>query len=577
MAAASRRLPPPLSELMPRQRRRLVLAAAAHGVAGAFLILQAWLVAGILNDVVFGHAAVSSARLVALLPVLAGRAVALWAANLFAVEAALAVKEEARRMLREALERRPAATGAFAAAMVDGVEALDAFVARYLPATMQAVLLPLAILAVVLPLDWLSALILALTAPLIPLFMILIGRGAERLNREQWATLARLSATLIDAVQALPTLRLAGAVRREARRIAHAAELYRRRTMRVLRLAFLSALVLEFLATVSIAMVAVFIGFDLLWGHMTFERGLFILLLAPEFYLPLRSLGAHYHARMDALGAADQMAALLDAPEPVAPPAEPAAASGGRAAPRVVLDGVRFAYGGGAPVLDGLSFTLEPGSLTALVGASGAGKSTVMALLRGTLAPDAGILRIDGLPPTRVAPPPAWIPQAPHLFAGTIADAVRLGRPEADDAAVRRAAERAHATDFIVRLPDGYATRLGELGAGLSGGEARRIALARAFLMDSPLVLLDEPSASLDHASEEALVAALESLRRDRTLLVVAHRLTTIRAADRILVLEGGRIVEEGRFADLMGRDGPFARLAAASSPLLAATVEGGL
>lgn len=571
------RLPIPFADTLPRHRRRLTLAVAAHGVAGALLILQSWLLAGILDDLVFGHGPVTPARLLAVLPVLLGRAVALWLAGVLAGDAAIAVKGEVRRRLCDAAGRpgNPHAPGAgrFASMMVNGVEALGPFIARYLPAIGQAVLLPLAVLAAVLPLDWLSALILALTAPLIPVFMILIGRGAEALNRDQWATLARLSAYLLDAVQALPTLRLFDAVDREARQVADAAEDYRQRTMRVLRIAFLSALVLEFLATVSIAMVAVFIGFALLWGEMDYRRGLFILLLAPEFYLPLRSLGVHYHARMEALAAAEPMAALLAAgTEAQAEAARPAApAPFLTAPPRVEVAGLRFGHRHGEALFDGLSFRLEPGSLTALVGASGAGKSTLLALLRGRLTPWSGSIRIAGTEPGTLSPPPAWIPQAPHLFAGTIADNIRLGAPHADDDAVRDAAIRANAATFIERLPDGYATRLGERGAGLSGGEARRIALARAFLMDSPLVLLDEPSASLDHESETALVAALDELRRNRTLLVVAHWLTTIRSADRVMVLEGGRIVQDGPFATLSRSDGPFSRLAGASSPLLAA------
>ncbi|WP_051340888.1 thiol reductant ABC exporter subunit CydD [Azospirillum halopraeferens] len=572
--------PGPLSGALPAHRPRLALVAGCHGVAGALLIVQAWLFAGLLDGVVFGAAPPPAAHLFAVLPVLAARAGALWMAGVLAADVAIAVKGEVRRRLVEALRRSPPGGarpegGRFAGLMVDGVEALEPFVARYLPAMVQAAMLPLAILAVVLPLDWLSALVFAVTAPLIPVFMILIGRGAERLNRAQWATLARLSAYLLDAVRALPTLRLFGAVAREGERVAAAAERYRRDTMRVLRVAFLSALALEFLATVSIALVAVFIGFRLLWGEMAYERALFILLLAPEFYLPLRTLGAQYHARMEALGAADQMAPLLETPEtpgmpaPADPASAPVPAGAARGAPRVTVDAVRFGHTPGRPLLDGLSFTLEPGTLTALVGASGAGKSTVMALLRGRLAPWSGDLRIDGVPPGAAPLRPAWIPQAPHLFAGTIADTIRAGAPGAPDEAVRAAARRARAAPFIERLPDGYATRIGERGAGLSGGEVRCLALARAFLMDAPLVLLDEPSASLDPDSEEALVAALEDLRRDRTILIVAHRLTTVRTADRILVLDAGRIAQSGRFADLAGRDGPFARLAGAASPLL--------
>lgn len=567
--------PRPLSDLLPHHRRPLVLAAAAHGLAGALLILQAWLIAGILNDVVFGNDPAPGRRLLAALPVLLARMGLLWLANVLAADIAIAVKGEVRRMLRAAPGRTTMDAGRFAGVLVEGVEALDPFVARYLPAMAQAVLLPAAILAVVLPLDWVSALVFALTTPLIPFFMILIGRGAERLNLEQWAVLARMSAYLLDAVQALPTLRLFGAVGREARQVKHTSELYRQHTMRVLRVAFLSALVLEFLATVSIALVAVFVGFALLWGAIPYQRGLFILLLAPEFYLPLRSLGAHYHARMEALGATEQMAPMLvDESSPDSPPNPPAIVDS-KCAPRVVVDSIRFGYSAECPILDGLSFVLEPCSLTALVGESGSGKSTIMALLRGRLRPWSGAMRVDRQSIGGRIPQPAWIPQWPHLFTGTIADNIRLGAPEASDDAVREAARRAHASGFIERLSEGYATRLGERGAGLSGGEVRRIALARAFLMQAPLILLDEPSASLDHDSEDALVAALDELRRDRTILVVAHRLTTVRGADQILMLADGRIVQKGRFAALAGTGGPFARLAGAASPLLAADAQG--
>ncbi|MGQ9367601.1 thiol reductant ABC exporter subunit CydD [Azospirillum sp. A39] len=574
-------LPAPLSEALPRLRRRLALVAACNGAAGALLIAQAWLVADLLDGVVADATVPDTWHTLAVLAVLLARAGALWVANVLAADTAVAVKGLVRMRLGEALAhpavaaRRPEA-GRCAALMVEGVEALDPFVARYLPASIQAAMLPLAIVAVVLPLDWLSALVLTLTAPLIPFFMILIGRGAERLNQAQWATLARLSAYLLDAVQALPTLRLFGAVPREGRRVAAAADRYRSRTMRVLRVAFLSALALEFLATVSIALVAVFIGFRLLWGEMAYARGLFILLLAPEFYLPLRTLGAQYHARMEALGAAEQMAPLLEAAAQASPVPEPAPgppANRSPHAPRVVADAVRFGHAPDRPLLDGVTFVLEPGTLTALVGASGAGKSTLMALLRGRLSPWSGALLVDGVPAAAAARP-AWIPQAPHLFAGTIADNIRLGRPHASDQEVCAAARRAHAAPFVERLGDGYATRIGERGAGLSGGEARRIALARAFLMEAPLVLLDEPSASLDHESEEALIDALEDLRRDRTVLVVAHRLTTVRAADRVLVLDRGRIAEAGRFDTLAQGSGAFSRLAGSSSPLLRALAE---
>lgn len=533
-------------------RRPLALATLAQMANAGLMILQYSLLATAIDRAVTEGAGLDRLWpwLAWVPPIILARAALSWAAEAVALAAGAAVRQTVRAELAEKLfalgpvRLGGESAGALSALLVDGIEALESYYTRFLPAMRVAVLIPLALLAVVMPLDGVSGLILLLTAPLIPLFMALIGSGAERLNRRQWARLARMGAHFLEMVQGLTTLKLFNASKREAETVARIADDYRLATMAVLRVAFLSALALEFFATLGIALVAVLIGFRLLAGEIGFERGLFILLLAPEFYGPLRTLGTHYHARMEALGTAGALAEMLDRP---LPPPVAATAIAPVQAPEIVFRAVRHDYGGGRVGLDGADFTIESGRITALVGPSGAGKSTAVNLLLGFAVPTTGEILIDGVPLSAIDPQDwrrriAWVPQRPHLFQGTIADNIRLGHPEEDAAAVIAAARAVGADRFIAALPEGYDTLLGEDGAGLSGGQARLVALARAALRDAPLLILDEPSASLDARSEAALAEALPALARGRTVLVIAHRPATIAAADRIVRLEHGRV-----------------------------------
>ncbi|MFS8038329.1 thiol reductant ABC exporter subunit CydD [Xanthobacter sp. AM11] len=553
----------------PLLRRAMALGA----LAAALVVPQAWLIAAAIAPVVMEGTGVDAAWpwLLPVLPILLARFALSHGADRAALAAAARVKTQVRgRFLRHLEGLGPAgragrASGALAAIATEGVDALEPYVSRFLAHAGILASLPLVILAVVLPRDWISGLVLLATAPVIPLFMVILGHGAERLNRRQWGHLTQLAGRLLDALQRLPTLKALNAGAREAAILAAASEDYRRSTMQVLRVAFLSALALEFFATVAIAVVAVLIGFRLLDGALGFETGFFVLLLAPEFYAPLRQLGVDYHARMEALAAAERITALLDETPAPAGSARPALSE----KIRLECEGVSYAWDQGRPAVDGVSLRLEPGQVTALVGPSGAGKSTLVALLAGFMPPQAGRILVDGhdlagMDPAHFMRALAIVPQRPHMFAGSVRDNIRLAEPSASPQEVREAARLAAADGFIEALPQGYDTPLGEHGQTLSGGQIQRIALARAFLKrQARIVIMDEGTAGLDRETEAAVTAAIRALAAGRTTLVVAHRLATVRLADNILFMDAGRIVEAGPRSVLTADGHRFSRLLA--------------
>lgn len=572
-----------LRGLRPIARRELRLAIAAGLLGGIAVVAQAWLVATILHDGLFERHGSDSpgmplgALLALLVAVVLLRAAAAWAADRFGFAAAMRVVPALRAELLAKLDRAGPAglaerpSGEIVAVLSEAARGVEPFFSRYLPAVVQAAVIPLGILLVVAPLDWISALAFAVTAPLIPVFMVLIGKGAEALNQRQWGRMQRMSGHLLDAIQGLPTLRAYNAGARMIEAVAAAADAYRRDTMAVLRLAFLSALTLEFFATMSIAIVAVLIGFRLLWGDMSYQHGLFVLLLAPEFYLPLRAMGTAYHARMEALGAAERLVAFEALPDLAragrragsAETAPPAASSSGTA---VAFRDVRLVYPDGRVALDGVSLDVAAGETVAIVGASGAGKSSLLALLMGFVRPSAGRVLIDGrdlddLDLAGFRRRIAYIPQRPRLFTGTVAANIALGDPAPDRDRILRAAREAAIAERIAALPEGFDTHVGSGGHALSGGEAQRLGLARAFYREAPLVLLDEPTAHLDAETEAVVQQSLARLRHGRTMLVIAHRLATLRHADRIVVMENGLIAEAGCEAELRAADGRFAAL----------------
>ncbi|MBS7540994.1 thiol reductant ABC exporter subunit CydD [Ancylobacter lacus] len=558
----------------PLARRELAAAMVAGALGGAVIVAQAWVVASILDAALFRGAPPEALTggLLALAGLLVLRAVAAYGAERFGFAAAMKVVPALRRAMLERLDRigplglSGTPSGEIVAALADGVRGTEPFFSRYIPATSQAVVLPLGILIVVAPLDWVSALAFLVTAPLIPLFMALIGMGAEQRNQRQWRRLQRMSGHFLDAIQGIATLKAFNAGPRMVGEVAEAADGYRRDTMAVLRIAFLSSLTLEFFATVSIALVALMIGLRLMWGEMGYQHGLFVLLLAPEFYLPLRAMGTAYHARMESLGAAERLAALEDMPDM----AESGAGVGAPPLPAgpvaIRFEDVRLDFADGRRALDGVSFTIPAGETWAVVGASGAGKSSLFALLMGFARPTGGRILVNGAPLAALDLAAfraglAYVPQRPTLFAADAAANIALGEAAPDAARVVQAARQAAIHARLEALPQGYATPLGEGGHALSGGEAHRVGLARAFYRDAPLVLLDEPTAHLDAGTEAAVQQAIAGLKPGRTLLVIAHRLASLAHADRILVLERGRVVEIGTEAALRAAGGTFAAL----------------
>lgn len=558
-----------------RARGPLRAAIALGLLASLLLIAQAWLIAFVVDAVIFEARPLGEMALglFGLLGLFAGRFALVWLSEQIAFEAGARAKTAARaEIAAHARALGPVrvarfSTGELASMSADGVETLGPYFADYLPGRALAALTPVALVAVIYPSWWVAGLAMTLTAPFIPLFMWLIGKGAQTRSDRQWRRLARMSAHFFDVTQGLATLKLFNAARREAQAVATASDAYRRDTMDVLRVAFLSSLALEFLAAVSIALVAVFIGFRLLAGEMDFRPAFFILLLAPDFYLPLRRLGTLRHARMDALGAVERMAAFFAAEPPERPSGQARLSPDQGVA--LGFEAVRFSYDEARAALTEATFSISPGERVALVGASGAGKSTVFNLLMRFETPQAGRVTVNGediaaLDLAAWRAQIAWVPQNPQLLRASVADNIRLGAPETSLDAVREAAAQARALDFVEALPEGFDTLLGEGGRALSGGQTQRIALARAFLRDAGLVLLDEPTASLDRASEAAIKAAVDAHAPGRTVITIAHRLATARDADRVIVLEGGRVVENGAPEALACAGGHYARLLAA-------------
>ncbi|GGO49264.1 ABC transporter [Streptomyces daqingensis] len=554
-----------------RTTRVFLAASVLLGLASAGLVVaQAMLIADVVVRGFQEHATAGQLRtpLMLLAATAGGRALVSWLTELTAHRCSAAVKSQLRtRLLEHAGRLGPAwlskqRTGELVTLATRGVDALDDYFARYLPQLALAVVVPVAVLARIVTADWVSAAVITVTLPLIPLFMVLVGWAAQARMDRQWRLLSRLSGHFLDVVSGLPTLKVFGRAKAQAENIRAITADYRRATLRTLRIAFLSSFVLELLATISVALVAVGIGMRLVHGELDLHTGLLVLVLAPEAYLPLRQVGTQYHAAAEGLSAAEEVFAVLEeAPPEVSGPPAPDLRSAD-----ITVDGLVVRHEGRREdSLPATSLTLAPGETLALTGPSGSGKTTLVNALLGFVRPaegsiQAGGARLGGFGLASWHEQIAWVPQHPHLFAGTVADNVRLARPGATDAEVRAALDAACAG-----LDP--AAGLGEGGAGVSAGQRQRVALARAFLADRPLLLLDEPTAALDGETEASVVETVRRLCADRTVLLITHRPALLGVADRVLRLEGHRAETDGR-SGTAGEPGPWrGRPVPAASP----------
>lgn len=560
-------------------RRWTHLTVALGAVAGACAIVQAGLLAHIIHAAfIAGTARDALIPFFALLvTVIGSRAVLAWGREVAGQRASTLIRRQIRTELLEQLGghgpmyTRDKQVAPLVNTLMERVEALHGYFAHYLPQKSLAMIVPLMICISAFFVSWAVGLIFLLTAPLIPLFMMMIGRGAEKLNQQNFQLLSRMSAHFLDTLQGLATLKLFQRSAAEAARIETSSDNYRKGTMAVLRVAFLSSAVLEFLTSVAIAMTAVFLGlsylnfldFGLYSRELTLQTGLFLLLLAPEFYQPLRELGTHYHARAEALGAAQEISSILfDSP--------PRSGTSSVADPQQIsleLRHVSYSFDEGRrPALKDLNLRINAGEWLAVVGASGTGKTTLLNLLLGFFPLQEGEIDVNDqsigtLQPEDWRRQIAWVPQQPVLFYAPLAANISLDAPHISEENIRIAATQARVIDFAETLEQGLDTCIGEQGNRLSGGQARRVALARAFAKDAPVILLDEPTAGLDGENERLIMTSLKQLVRGKTVIMLTHRLDTAQAADRIAVMAEGTVIEQGNHADLLARNGTYARL----------------
>ncbi len=553
-----------LFSLADEAKKKFFLVIGSGFLSAVFTIYQALLLARIIDEVFLKHKNLSYEKNNLLLFLLASllKALFVWAEQLFATDVVKKVKEKVRKKLISKIidlskvrlsEER---TGEISNTIIKGVDSLEKYFSQYLPQLFLSALIPLLILFFVFPRDILSGVVFILTVPMIPFFMYLIGSIAESLNKKQWKELSRMSAYFLDVLQGIITLKLFNAAKNELKKIFLISESFRKSTIKVLRIAFLSALVLELLSTISIAIISVEIGLRLLVGKIEFIDAMFLLIIAPEFYLPLRQLGTRYHAGLEGIAAFKSIEKILQMQR--VENVEHIVNIGEKEIGEIIFNEVSFRYPQRSEnALNKASFGIEPYETVAIVGPTGSGKSTIFNLLLKFILPSEGGITVGGRNLNEISTEVwrkkvSWLPQNPHLFQKTIFENIALANPSAKKKEVIEAARKAEINEFIRTLPSGYDTIAGEAGSKLSGGQIQRIALARAFLKNSPLLLIDEPTANLDPFVEEQILSAMKKLMENKTTLIIAHRLNTIQNADKIIVLRYGEVVAVGKHNELM-------------------------
>lgn len=505
-----------------------------------------------------------------LIPVIVGRLFTAWLGEGTAGIVAVRVKNQLRQDLlakmarlgpvRLSMER----SGEIAAVLTQGLDALDAYFSQFLPQLILAALVPLCVFFFVFPLDWISGLILLLTAPLLPIFMILIGGTAEKLTRKQWGALSLMSANFLETLQGLTTLKAFNQTHAAEEQLHSVSERYRKTTLEVLRVTFLSSLALELVATISVAVVAVQIGLRLLAGGIGFEQALFILVVAPDFYLPLRQLGMKFHSASAGISAARRIFEILDLPEEKPHPLETNIFEIQPGPPEIEFQEVTYQFPGrNEQALNGINLRMEAGCVTAVVGRSGAGKSSLANLLMGFIQPTGGVIQINQTPMTVIdlrawREQIAWVGQTPRIFSGSIRENILPGNRVTDDENLSQVLTACGLGDWINSLPHGLETLIGEGGALISSGQAQRLMFCRALLKPASLVVLDEPTAHLDVKLEKELQQAMQVLFAGKTVLLIAHRLPTVMLAHHLVVMDSGRIIEEGEPKALIKQPGVF-------------------
>ncbi|HHJ0003365.1 cysteine/glutathione ABC transporter permease/ATP-binding protein CydD [Raoultella planticola] len=562
-------------------RRWLMISRALGVISGLLIVGQAWLLARILHRMIMENIPATALVLpfIVLVLIFVLRAWVVWLRERVGFYAGQHIRYEIRRQVLDRLQQAGPAwiqgkpAGSWATLVLEQIDDMHDYYARYLPQMTLAASVPLLIVITIFPINWAAALILLGTAPLIPLFMALVGMGAAEANRRNFLALARLSGHFLDRLRGMETLRLFHRGEAETDNIRHASQDFRQRTMEVLRLAFLSSGVLEFFTSLSIALVAVYFGFSYLgelnFGHygvgVTLMSGFLALILAPEFFQPLRDLGTFYHAKAQAIGAADSLKTFMEKPlaqetrgEKLLSDNEPI----GLEARNAIVKSPE-----GKILAGPLNFTLPAGKRVVLVGQSGSGKSSLLNALTGFLPYDGSLLvngvELRDLDASRWHRLLSWVGQNPQLPAATLRENVLLAWPEASEAQLQLALDKAWVSEFISQLPQGINTPVGDQAGRLSVGQAQRIAVARALLVPCRLLLLDEPAASLDAHSEQRVMQALFNASSQQTTLMVTHQLEGIADWDAIWVMQDGKIVEQGTYSQLAMANGPFAALLA--------------